>query len=409
MSRTANSMDDPAVNTGALSGIRVLDITSVIMGPYATQLLGDLGAEVIKIESGRGDTNRFMGGGPHPELSGIALNINRNKRSAGIDLKHPDGLIAMKRLLASCDVFVTNLRPGPLRRMGIDFEAVAAGNPRLIYCQAQGFRSDTDEGDRPAYDDIIQAATGMPTLSEATVGATSFLPSVIADKIAGQTIVTAVLAAIVHRERTGRGQRVEVPMFDAVMAFNLVEHIGRAATPGQPAGYTRILTPWRGPHRTLDGHIAMMPYTDAHWRRLFAAVDREDLMDEPWMADHSRRLLEPEPVYRALAEIVAERTTAEWLDLCEQHGVPANIVPTLDEILDDPALHRETVTMAEHPVVGAYRSINPGMIMSETPPTVRRPAPRRAEHTAELLAEIGYDADQIAELGASGAIELREW
>jgi crotonobetainyl-CoA:carnitine CoA-transferase CaiB-like acyl-CoA transferase len=403
-----SAMGDSTTNNGALSGIRVLDMTSVIMGPYATQLLGDLGAEVIKIESRRGDTNRFMGGGPHPEFSGIALNINRNKRSAGIDLKHPDGLAAMKRLLGSCDVFVTNLRPGPLRRMGMDFEAIAATNPRLIYCQAQGFRTDTDEGDRPAYDDIIQAAAGIPTLSEATVGATSFLPSVIADKIAGQTIVTAVLAAIVHRERTGRGQRVEVPMFDAVMAFNLVEHMGRAATPGQPAGYTRILSRWRGPHRTRDGYIAMMPYTDEHWRRLFAAVGREELMDESWMADHSRRLLEPDPVYSALAEIIAQRTTAEWLDLCEEHSIPANNVPTLDDILDDPALHRGMVTMTDHPVAGEHRSINPGMIMSDTPATVRRPAPRRAEHTAELLREIGYDAEQIAELGASGAIELRD-
>lgn len=400
-------MESDTTNDGALSGLRVLDITSVIMGPFATQQLGDLGAEVIKIESGRGDTNRFMGGGPHPELSGIALNINRNKRSAGIDLKHPEGLEAMRRLLASCDVFVTNLRPGPLSRMGLDYESVAAEHPRLIYCQAQGFRSDGEERDRPAYDDIIQAAAGLPTLSQDTVGETSFLPSIIADKIAGQTIVTGVLAAIVHRERTGRGQRVEIPMFDAVMAFNLVEHLGRAATPGQPAGYTRILSKWRGPHETLDGHIAMMPYTDAHWRRLFAAVGREELMDEPFMADHSRRLLEPDPVYGALAEIISQRSTDAWLELCEEHGIPANAVPTIDQILDDPALHRDMVTMADHPVAGSYRSIEPGMILSDTPASVRRPAPMRAEHTAELLAEVGYDADEIARLGASGAVEIR--
>ena len=254
---------------GALDGVRVLDLTSVIMGPYATQLLGDLGADVIKVETGRGDTNRFMGGGPHPEMSGIALNINRNKRAVTLDVKHPDGLAAFLRILDTCDVFVTNLRPGPLGRLRLSYADLAPTRPRLVYCQAQGFRTGTADEDRPAYDDVIQAATGLARLSNATVGATTFLPALIGDKVAGQTIVSAILAALLHRERTGRGQRVEVPMFDAVLAFNLVEHLSRAAIEGEPSGYSRILTTTRGPHRTRRRLRRPAP---VHGRALATAV-----------------------------------------------------------------------------------------------------------------------------------------
>ena len=400
-------MNDGDVARGVLDGIRVLDLTTVIMGPYATQVLGDLGADVIKVETGRGDTNRVMGGGPHPELSGIALNINRNKRAVSLDLKSPDGMAAFLRILDTCDVFVTNLRPAPLARLGIAYADVGAARPRLVYCQAQGFRTGSADEDRPAYDDIIQAATGMATLSQRTVGTTSFLPSIIADKIAGQTIISAVLAALLHRERTGRGQRIEVPMFDAVFAFNLVEHLSRAVVPGQPSGYSRILTSTRGPHRTSDGHIAMMPYSDEHWHRLFAAVGREDLLEEPWFADLNARLLDAERVYAHLGAIIAERSTSEWLELCEREGIPAHPVPTVDAVLDDPALHRGLVTDAEHPTIGTYRSVGPGMILDDAPLRVRRPAPLRSEHTVEVLAEVGYDQRSIDALIASGAAQVR--
>lgn len=408
MSDTGAAQTDPVQpNPGPLAGIRVLDLTSVVMGPYATQTLGDLGADVIKIETGAGDTNRFMGGGPHPELSGIALNINRNKRAITLDLKADDGKAAFLRILDTCDVFITNLRPSPLQRLGIDYDSVSPTRPRLVYCQAQGFRVGSDHADRPAYDDIIQAATGLPRLNERTAGSTKFVPAAIADKIAGETIITAVLAALFHRERTGAGQRVEVPMFDAVLAFNLIEHLSQAAIPGEPAGYSRILTTTRGPHKTADGYVAMMPYTDDHWQRLFAAVGREELMEEPWMATHSQRLLQAERVYGALAEIIAERTTDDWLEVCAAQGIPANAVPDIDEILDDPALHHDMITLAEHPTVGTYRQIRPGMILDDSPLSVRRPAPLRSEHTAEVLAEVGYSDAEIAGLVASGAASVR--
>ena len=390
---------------GALDGVRVLDLTSVIMGPYATQLLGDLGADVIKVETGRGDTNRFMGGGPHPEMSGIALNINRNKRAVTLDMKHADGMAAFLRILDTCDVFVTNRRPGPLGRLRLAYADLAPTRPRLVYCQAQGFRTGTADEDRPAYDDVIQAATGLARLSNATVGATTFLPALIGDKVAGQTIVSAILAALLHRERTGRGQRVEVPMFDAVLAFNLVEHLSRAAIEGalrvQPHPHDHT---WPAPH--ADGHVALLPYTDEHWRRLFAAVGRSSCSTSrgsptsPLDRSRGGRLREP----RA---IVAERTTAEWLELCEREGIPANAVPDIDEILADDDLNRGTVTVEQHPVVGPYRVVGPSMILDASPLRVRRHAPMRSEHTAEVLAEVGYDVDAIAALVASGAAHVR--
>ena len=393
--------------TGPLDGVRVLDLTTVVMGPYATQVLGDLGADVVKVETDGGDTSRIMGGGPHKELSGIALNLHRNKRSIGLDLKHERGKEAFLALLDRSDVFVTNLRPEPIQRLGLAYEDVAPTRPRLIYCQAHGFRSDSGAAHLPAYDDIIQALTGYPWLNAASLGITYFVPSTLGDKVAALTIVQSVLAALFHRERTGEGQRVEVPMFDAVLAFNLVEHLSRAAIPGEPAGYGRVLTSHRGPHRTVDGYIAMLPYTDKQWRALFTAVGREELLEEPWYTDNALRLRNFDDVYAALAGVVRERTTAEWLEICQANGVPASPVPSLDEVVDDPELHMGALTEAHHPEVGPYRQIEPAARFSRSPQSVRRPAPLLAEHTREVLAEVGYDDDAVDRLVADGAVTER--
>ncbi len=399
-------MTPEAPAPGPLDGVRVLDLTTVVMGPYATQILGDLGADVVKVETAEGDSSRGMGGGPHPELSGTALNLHRNKRSISLDLKTAGGKAVFLDLLDTSDVFVTNLRPEPIGRLGLAYDDVAPGRPRLIYCQAHGFRSDQG-GHRPAYDDIIQALTGFPRLNTTALGVTFFVPSVIGDKIAALTIVYSVLAALLHRERTGEGQRVEVPMFDAVLAFNLVEHLSRAAVPGEPVGYTRVLTSHRGPHQTRDGYVAMMPYTNRHWRALFAAVGQEARLDDPAFADHASRVRHAHEVYGALAAIVRERTTGEWLELCEAIGVPASRVPSIDEIVDDPELHMGVITPAVHPVVGPYRQIEPATRFSSSPQSVRRPAPLLAENTREILEELGYDDEHIARLVSDGAVTAR--
>jgi crotonobetainyl-CoA:carnitine CoA-transferase CaiB-like acyl-CoA transferase len=392
------------LTTGPLAGIRVLELATVIMGPYAGQLLGDLGADVIKVEHGALDSSRVMGGGPDPELSGIALNLHRNKRSVGLDLKSTDGRGVFMRLLSTCDVLITNIRPSALARLRLTYEDVAESMPHLVYCQSQGFPVGSDDEDRPAYDDIIQAMTGLPWLNQEVLGQTAFVPTLIGDKAVGLTIAYGVLAALVHRERTGEGQRVEVPMFNAVLSFNLVEHLSRATVPGGPAGYGRIMSSKRGPHRTRDGYVAIMPYTDANWTALCGAVNRMDILDRPWFANHQSRQRDPDRVFGDLAEIVAERTTNEWLDICSQNDIPASAVPSLDDVVNDPEAHRGVLIDAAHPLVGEYRQIAPAVTMSKTPGSVRRHAPLVAENTAEILRELGYSDDDIESLVASGSV-----
>ncbi|HEY5336523.1 MAG TPA: CoA transferase, partial [Mycobacteriales bacterium] len=278
---------------GPLSGIRVLDLTSVVMGPWATAILGDLGADVITFEPPHGDTNRAMGAGPHPQLSGVSLNLLRNKRNIDLDLKTDGGRALLLRLAADCDVFVTNLRPGPLERMGATYEHVAAVRPDVVYCQAQGWPSDSADAGRPAYDDIVQAASGLADLAELAGGAApALMPTILADKVSALTIAYAVLAALLHRERTGVGQRVEVPMVDAVRAFLLVEH-GAAAIPQPPlgpAGYPRILSVERRPQRTVDGWVNLLPYSAAHYDFLFELGGRTDLVGDPRYAGGRERI-----------------------------------------------------------------------------------------------------------------------
>jgi crotonobetainyl-CoA:carnitine CoA-transferase CaiB-like acyl-CoA transferase len=395
-----------AARGGPLEGIRVLELATVIMGPYAGQLLGDLGADVIKVEHGVVDSSRVMGGGPDPELSGIALNLHRNKRSIGLNLKLPEGRAALLRLLETCDVLVTNLRPGPLARLGLSYEDLAASMPQLIYCQSQGFARGSEDEDRPAYDDIIQAMTGLPWLNHEVLGQTAFVPTLLGDKVVGLTIAYGVLAALFHRERTGEGQRVEVPMFDAVLSFNLVEHLSAATVAGGRAGYSRIMSSGRGPHRTLDGYVAIMPYTDANWEALCSAIDRRDILERPWFSDHQHRLLHADRVFGDLAEIVAERTTEEWLEICARHDIPASAVSSLNDIVNDAALHRGLLVDATHPVVGDYRQIGPALTLSATPGSIRRHAPLVAQHTKEILSELGYTSEEIAALVTSGAASV---
>ena len=387
---------------GPLAGIRVIEIATVIMGPYGAQLLGDLGAEVIKIESGKGDGSRAMGGGPHPQLSGIALNLHRNKSSIVLDLKRPEALDVVRRLLADTDVLLTNLRPGPLERLGLDYESLRADFPRLVLCQAQGFASDSDEAGLPAYDDIIQALTGFPQLGQIAFDTTHFLPTIVADKVAGMFIAQGVLAALVARGTTGRGQRVEVPMFDAALAFNLVEHLAQATIEGGEPGYNRVLTPHRGPHATADGHIAMLPYTDAQWEALFAAVGEEALLEQPIFASHRARLDNADEVYGTLARIAAERTTAEWLELCAKHAVPVAPIPALADIVDDPTNHRGALVDRDHPIVGPYRSIRAPLRFSESTLDDPTPAPLLGQDTVALLRRAGYDDAAIDQLITEG-------
>jgi crotonobetainyl-CoA:carnitine CoA-transferase CaiB-like acyl-CoA transferase len=374
----------PTTPTGPLDGVRVVDVTSIVMGPLATQIFGDLGADVITVEDPRGTLSRVMTAGPHPQLSGVALNLLRNKRNVVLDLKTPDGRDALLGLVATADVFVTNLRPATLGRLGLAYDDVAAVRPDIVYCQAQGYPSDSDQADAPAYDDVIQAATGLPDTFARVGGEPAFVPSLIADKVSGLTIAYAVMAALLHRVRTGEGQRVEVPMVDVMTAFTLVEHAGAAtARPAQgPPGYGRILSPGRRPQRTRDGWISVLPYTRRNFEDLFRAGGRDDLATDERIASARSRIANADDLYREVAEIITQRTTAEWLSFCRAAEVPASGVPTLDDLVD--ALPED-----DHPVAGRYKVLpQPVRFSRASGPTVRRPAALSGQHTDEVLAEL---------------------
>jgi crotonobetainyl-CoA:carnitine CoA-transferase CaiB-like acyl-CoA transferase len=384
---------------GPLTGVRVVEIASVLMAPYATQILGDFGADVVKVEPAGGDTNRYMGKGPHPQLSGIALNLHRNKRSIVLDLKREAGQRVARRLLDDADVLVTNLMPASLAGFGLDYASLAESHPRLVYCESHGFRSDSPEADEPALDDTIQAHAGIPPMLEDIGLEVRFLPALLADKVSALVIVHSVLAALYERERSGLGQRVEVPMFDSTLAFTLVEHLAQAAIPGKPAGYPRALSANRGPHETSDGWLALMPYTNRQWRALYEAAGCGHLLDAPWHESMATRLVMADEAYGELKGILRQRTTAEWLEICRKADVPVAPVPRIAEIVEDPALHRGVLREVEHPALGTYRHIESPTIFSRTPSRDDPdPAPLIGEQTDEILRGLGLSDDEIAEL-----------
>lgn len=389
--------------SGPLTGVRVIELATVLMAPLAAQILGDMGADVIKVEGKRLDSGRVLGGSMDEDLSGMALNLQRNKRSIRLDLKQDGGRDVLLRLIDTADVFITNMRPAALARLRLDYQSVSALRPQLIYCEAHGFRTGTEDAERPAFDDIIQAETGMPRMGEKADMEVQFIPAVIADKLSGLYVAQAVLGALFHHRATGRGQRVEVAMFDAVLSFNLVEHLAAATKPGGETGYSRILTKHRGPHRTKDGFIAVMPYSDRDWKALYEAVGRSHELDEECFTSHRLRLENSDKVYGSLARVMTERTTREWIDLCLEIGVPVAPVPSLDEIVEDAALHRGVIETREHPIVGTYRSIVSPIIYGETPMSVRHVAPLVGENTLELLAESRFTDEEIERLINSGA------
>ncbi len=385
------------VHTGPLTGIRVVDLSSVLMGPYATQQLGDLGAEVIAIETSVGDTNRVMTAGPVPGLSGTALNVMRNKRAIALDLKHVAGRAVFLRLVATADVVITNLRPGPLRRLGLTARDLRAVRPDLVFCQAAGYPSDSPEAENPAYDDIIQAAAGIGHLYEMQGHEQSLLPTLVADKVCGLAITQAVLAALFHRERTGEGQDIEAPMIDVMRAFVLVEHAGAAISepPSGPPGHLRILTPERRPQRTTDGWVNVLPYTAEHYRTLFNEGGRQDLVDDERLDTRESRFANADALYREVAEILTTRTSDEWLAFCRSSGIPATASARIDDLVAE-------LPIAEHPVAGRYRQIPPPVRFSATPAAVTRHAPRRGEDSRALLIELGYDDAAIDALEIDG-------
>lgn len=393
--------------SGPLAGVRVIDLTTVILGPYATQILGDLGADVIKVEPHAGDNMRWVAPFRRPGMAHIFLHLNRNKRSIVLDLKRPEGLEAVLRLTASADVFVHNVRPQAIARLGLAYEDVRAINPRIVYVGAYGFRRDGPYGDRAAYDDIIQGLTALPMIAARVTGERPrYVPSTICNRITGLNVVNAVTAALFHRERTGEGQAIEVTMFEAMTEFVLGDHMAGATwqPPIAPMGYPRLLAPDRNPYRTKDGYLGLLVYNDKQWQSLFAAIGRPELYTgDQRFSSLGQRSRHIEEVYAFLADIIAERTIAEWLDVLGNADIPVMPVHTLESLLEDP--HLASVGFfrsVDHPTEGLIRVMDTPSRWSASPPAYRLHAPLLGEHSIEILREAGYSPGEVEGLLTSG-------
>lgn len=395
--------------TGPLSGIRVLDLTSVVLGPVATQILGDHGADIIKIEATAGDMMRANGAARNPGMSSIFLAINRNKRSLAIDLKTEEGRKIALELAASVDVVIHNMRVPAMERLGLGYDAIRAVNPNVIYCAATGFGQEGPDRHKPAFDDIVQAACGLVGLVGAASGQPDYTPSLIADKLAGVAVSGAVLAALVHKARTGEGQYVEVPMYETLVEFVLTEHMGGMAfePPAGSAGYARILSGGRRPSRTADGYVAMLPYSPKHWADLFAYLDLTAALHEIDIGDRFKVNSVVRMLYDRLNEITPARSTDEWLSICAKLDIPVTRIYNIEDLPDHP--HLKAVGMFEtmdHPTEGMTKFVRPAARFERTPMSVRLPAPVLGQHSRAILDDLGYTAETIETLAASGVVHL---
>jgi crotonobetainyl-CoA:carnitine CoA-transferase CaiB-like acyl-CoA transferase len=398
---------------GPLDGVLIVELTSVVLGPYACQMLGDLGADVIKIEPLSGDTNRNLG--PYSvtdNMRSLYLGCNRNKRSVSLDLKSPSGKAAILEVIRSADVVVHNFRPAAMQRLGLDYAEIRKVNPEVVYCAAYGYSKKGPYGDKGALDDSIQAASGIAFLQSMVGGDPRYLPTVIADKTTAQNVVQAVLAALFHKERTGQGQEVEVPMLETMVSFVMTEHLmGQSFEPSLgKAGYPRLLAQHRKPYKTKDNKfIALLPYWDNHWKSFCELSGHAELISDPRFINMSERLKNIDESYRLTGEIVAEKTRDEWLELLGQSKVPMMEVSTLDELLDDPQLVASGFwNVMDHPTEGRLRMANPPINFSKTPASIRTVPPLLGQHTAEVLLEAGLSQRQIDDLSAKGIVKLAE-
>ncbi len=375
--------------TGPLRGIRILDLTTVVMGPFATQILADMGADVVKIETAGGDSMRWIGPWRHAGMGPLFLQANRNKRSVVLDLKAPAGKAAALALAAKADVLVSNVRPQGLRRLGLDYETVAGTNTSIIYCAAVGYGAGGPDSGKAVYDDLMQAASGISGLFRAVDGAPRYAPINICDRTVGLYVANAITAALFHRERTGEGQEIEVPMFETMAQFVLADHMGgHAFTPPEgDMGYKRLLSRTRGPYATQDGHISVVVYTDRHWRAFTALVGCPDLLaTDARFASQESRTQYAEAVGSFLAGHLAARTDAAWLEALHGIDIPACKVNAIEDLMTDP--HLQAVGLfqqAEHPTEGTLTTCRFPVRFGRTPADVRCLAPNLGEHGQEVL------------------------
>jgi len=384
-------------STGPLAGVKILDMSSVVLGPFATMIFGDLGAEVTKIEPGKGDLMRYAGKSPTGDLGPIYTNLNRNKASVQLDAKTEQGKAALEEMIKASDVLFTNVRLAGMARLGLDYDAVKAINPSIVYVHCAGFGADGPYGQRQAYDDLIQAASGFAHLSSMRDGSPpAYAPSLVADKTVGLFATYATLAALFHKERSGQGQFVSVPMLESFTFFNMVENLyGETFLPGNgKVAYTRSINANRKPYPTKDGHIALVPYSDSQWEKFFELGGKPGVFEDERFSTYAARTENIGALYGLIEDVSATKTTDEWLELLDEAQIPAMRFNKMIDVLSDP--HLEAVGFFQtrtHPDAGEYRSMKHPVTFSETPATIRTAPPRLGADTETVLASLGLAGD----------------
>jgi crotonobetainyl-CoA:carnitine CoA-transferase CaiB-like acyl-CoA transferase len=393
--------------SGPLSGVRVLDLTTVVMGPYATQILADFGADVIKVEPPGGDVMRYAWPFRHPGMGSIFLNVNRNKRSIVLDLKQPLAHAACLALAKRADVLVYNIRPQAMARLQLSYEEVKKANAKIIYVGCFGYSQRGPYAAKAAYDDMIQGASGLPWLLQKQ-GAPEprYAPMIVADRSVGQQVASAVSAALYFREKTGKGQRVDVPMWEHLLQIVLSDHLGGYTFDPQEgeAGYARILAPDRRPYQTSDGYVCALIYNDKQWKGFLGIIGKPEILAQPEFATQEARSRNYVSAYAMIADEMRTRSTAFWLEALERADIPVQRMNSLDDIVADPHLAAiGYLQTREHPSEGRIRTLAVPSEWSESAPEYRHHAPRLGQHTREILLEAGYTQDKIERLIASGA------
>ena len=370
----------------------------MVLGPWAAQIIADMGADVIKIEAPFGDSNRQLGASKNPGMAALYLSNNRNKRSLVLDLKQESARDALLAIVKDCDVFLHNNRPQVMTKLRLEYEDIKSVNENIIYCGTYGYSKDGPYGEKGALDDSIQAVSGVAALNELVLGEPRYLPTVVADKTTAITVVYSILAALFHRERSGVGQEIEVPMFETMVSFVMAEHIwGEVFEPklGE-AGYTRLMSHHRKPYKTKDGYIAVLPYMNNHWKTFCEKAEREDLIEDERFKDLSSRVKNIDDTYSETGKILATKTTQEWLDIFAGTKVPVIVVNSLEDLFHDP--HLEAVDFwksFDHPTEGQLKMPGFPSKFSKTPASIRKHAPKLGEHSKEILAEAGIDEETI--------------
>ncbi len=375
---------------GPLAGVRVIDLTAMVMGPYCTQIMADMGADVIKVEPPEGDNTRYISVGPVKGMSGVFVNVNRGKRSVVLDLRSDADKAALRGLVARADVFIHSMRAKAIAKLGFSYEDVAALNPAIIYTNCYGYGRRGPDKDLTAYDDTIQAECGLPAIQQMLTGEANYVGTIMADKVTGLTALYATMMALFHRERSGEGQEVEVSMFETMASFMLVEHANGAmfSPPLGPAIYPRAVAPNRRPYRTSDGHIAALIYNDKQWSAFVGAVQ------PPWAGDPAYATLELrarniDTVYALIAGTLAQRTTREWLELFRSLDIPAAPLRTPAELFDNPHLNAVGMFETVDTPLGPVRFPGVPTWFSRTPGRVAGGAPQLGANTREVLEELG--------------------